>query len=278
MQDKNIAISELKKLIEKLKGKGVDTNFEQPSILGKPPVQPIKNQPVVKQPSMKSSFANPYDVNAPGPSRNRPKNVSVKLQRESVGSNDMVHNFYLEEAKKNVQLQKDKDVTSKPSVITPARLPNTASDCKPKPRLPTQQPRNYPASMSSRVSNNDVHIDGKHRKQKPFLKSNDLACPICKQCIYNANHDECVLKYLSKFKPLTITSTEVPIAYLIVITSMIELGSLFGSLLDKYVNGENQVVLNSSVVTTADTSDKRQQQPDSTSSYPTLSADGNFDL
>ncbi|GKA68281.1 hypothetical protein Tco_0768198 [Tanacetum coccineum] len=72
--------------------------------------------------------------------------------------------------------------------------------------------------------------------------------------------------------------SKVPIADLIVITSMIELGSLFGSLLDKYVNGENQVVSNSSVVTTADASDKRQQQPDSTSSYPTLSADGNFDL
>ncbi|GJS43641.1 hypothetical protein Tco_0568684 [Tanacetum coccineum] len=46
MQDKNIAISELKKLIEMFKRKGVDTNFEQPSILGKPPVQSIRNQPV----------------------------------------------------------------------------------------------------------------------------------------------------------------------------------------------------------------------------------------
>nr|GEZ28435.1 Gag-Pol polyprotein [Tanacetum cinerariifolium] len=48
-----------------------------------------------------------------------------------------------------------------------------------------------------------------------------------------------------------------------------------------YSNGENQVVLKSSVVTTADASDKRQQQ-DSTSSTSTLAttitADGNFDL
>ncbi|GJZ99700.1 retrovirus-related pol polyprotein from transposon TNT 1-94 [Tanacetum coccineum] len=46
LQDKDIAISELKKLIEKNKGKGVDTNFEKQSILGKPPLQPIRNQPV----------------------------------------------------------------------------------------------------------------------------------------------------------------------------------------------------------------------------------------
>ncbi|GKF39758.1 hypothetical protein Tco_0119819 [Tanacetum coccineum] len=38
------------------------------------------------------------------------------------------------------------------------------------------------------------------------------------------------------------------------------------------------VVSKSSVVTTADASDKRQQQPDSTSSTPTVTADGNFDL
>ncbi|GJS45592.1 hypothetical protein Tco_0595713, partial [Tanacetum coccineum] len=44
LQDKNISISELTKLIEKIKGKGVDTNFEKPSILGKPPLQPIRNQ------------------------------------------------------------------------------------------------------------------------------------------------------------------------------------------------------------------------------------------
>ncbi|GJS55080.1 hypothetical protein Tco_0174502 [Tanacetum coccineum] len=51
MQDKNIAISELKKLIEMFKRKGVDTNFEQPSILGKPPVTFNRNQTVVKHPT-----------------------------------------------------------------------------------------------------------------------------------------------------------------------------------------------------------------------------------
>ncbi|GJW85933.1 hypothetical protein Tco_0159078 [Tanacetum coccineum] len=63
---------------------------------------------------------------------------------------------------------------------------------------------------------------------------------------------------------------------------LLELESLFGSSFDEYFNGENQVVSKSSAVTTADASDKRQQQPDSTSSTSTLattvSADGNFDL
>ncbi|GJT19124.1 hypothetical protein Tco_0877830 [Tanacetum coccineum] len=52
LQDKNIAISELKKLIEEMKGQNVDTNFEKQSILGKPPLQPTRNQPVVRQPTV----------------------------------------------------------------------------------------------------------------------------------------------------------------------------------------------------------------------------------
>ncbi|GKB09350.1 hypothetical protein Tco_0837662 [Tanacetum coccineum] len=77
-------------------------------------------------------------------------------------------------------------------------------------------------------------------------------------------------------------STKVPTADMIVITSMIELESLFGPLFDEYFIGENKVVSKSSVVTTADASDKRQQQSDSTSSTSTLAttvtADGNFDV
>ncbi|GJS87148.1 hypothetical protein Tco_0769784 [Tanacetum coccineum] len=68
---------------------------------------------------------------------------------------------------------------------------------------------------------------------------------------------------------------------MIVMTSMIKMESLFGPFFDEYFNGENQVVSKSSC-TTADAPDKRQQQPDLTSSTSTLAttvtADGNFDF
>ncbi|GKA81372.1 hypothetical protein Tco_0788064 [Tanacetum coccineum] len=83
-------------------------------------------------------------------------------------------------------------------MITLARLPNTASGSKPKPMNYNQQTRNWPPSVSSRVTNNVVHIAEKPRNEKPFLKSNDMACPTCKKCIYSSNHDVCILKYLSK--------------------------------------------------------------------------------
>ncbi|GKA99918.1 hypothetical protein Tco_0827912 [Tanacetum coccineum] len=217
-----------------MKGKSVDTNFKKSSILGKPPLQAIRIQPVVRQPSAykskrsqflkhqfasqfevsndltkpvtlhswphirKSSFAKPYDVNAPGPSRNRPKHVSLQPPREFVGSNDMVHNYYLEEAKNKAQLHNDKALNTNPSMQQSARLPNTANGNKPKPRNFNQQPRNWPPSMSNRVSNRTVNIARPPRNQNPFLKSKDLTCPTCKMYVYSANHDECILKYLSK--------------------------------------------------------------------------------
>ncbi|GJY09071.1 hypothetical protein Tco_0377256 [Tanacetum coccineum] len=61
---------------------------------------------------------------------NRPKHVSFQTSRESVGSNDMVHNYYLEEAKNKAQLQIDKALNSKPSVQQSAKLSNTANGQK----------------------------------------------------------------------------------------------------------------------------------------------------
>ncbi|GJW73942.1 hypothetical protein Tco_0133312 [Tanacetum coccineum] len=66
-----------------------------------------------------------------------------------------------------------------------------------------------------------------------------------------------------RFKPRTTMSTEVHQAAETVTTSN-ELDLLFGPLFDEYFNGENQVVLKSSAVTTTDASNKRQQQPNST--------------
>ncbi|GJU43137.1 hypothetical protein Tco_1200403 [Tanacetum coccineum] len=158
IQDKNTIISDLKAQLKdktivnagmrenwnKVKGKDVDTNFGKPSILGKLPLQPIRNQPVVRQPtafkSERSSFSKnrfashvvekndftklvtphswpqarqfvfvkSHHVHALGPSRSSSKHVSFQSPKEYVGSNDMVLNYYLEVAKKKAQLQNTK--------------------------------------------------------------------------------------------------------------------------------------------------------------------------
>ncbi|GKA81413.1 RNA-directed DNA polymerase, eukaryota [Tanacetum coccineum] len=178
MQDKNIAISELKKLSE-CKGKSVETQFNKPSVIRQPNAQRIPKPSVLGKPN---PFSNSPEMRSFQTKQSElPKACVTSVPREKVGSNDMVHNYYLEKAKKSAQLQKDKEVNGKPSMIDPTRLPNTANGCKPK-------PRNWQASMSSRVSNKDVHL-GEHRKQKPFLKF--MTCKVYMQkVLYSANPDE----------------------------------------------------------------------------------------
>ncbi|GJT92639.1 hypothetical protein Tco_1081484 [Tanacetum coccineum] len=99
----------------KMKGKSMDTNFGKPSILGKPPLQTIRNKPVMRQsaafkskrkhvlplkllinalikpttphswPKVRESiFARHHHVNALGPSWNSSKNVSQTSPIESL--------------------------------------------------------------------------------------------------------------------------------------------------------------------------------------------------
>ncbi|GJS38347.1 hypothetical protein Tco_0563390 [Tanacetum coccineum] len=198
MQDKNIAIRKPTPFSNSPEMR----SFQTKQSVNKTNVSDGLFKQVTQQnlPQIRKQAVRNTNVIAPGPSRNCPKHVSHQSPREKVGSNDMVHNYYLEKAKKSAQLQKDKEVNGKPSMIDPARLPNTANGCKPK-------PRNWQASMSSRVSNKDVHL-GEHRKQKPFLKFNELQCPTCKKCLYSANHDECVLEYLSRLNPRASTQNK----------------------------------------------------------------------
>ncbi|GKF05522.1 hypothetical protein Tco_0036190, partial [Tanacetum coccineum] len=64
-------------------------------------------------------------------------------------SNDMVHNHYLEEAKKKTE---EKDRNSKTSMMPSTRFPSTADDSKLKPRNNNQTPRSLPVSKSSCIT------------------------------------------------------------------------------------------------------------------------------
>ncbi|GJV09660.1 hypothetical protein Tco_1351201 [Tanacetum coccineum] len=72
IQEKVFATVALKNELRKLKGNSVDTKFAKPSILGKPVLQPPRNQSVVRQPNAfkferpnfsKPRFASQVDVN-----------------------------------------------------------------------------------------------------------------------------------------------------------------------------------------------------------------------
>nr|GFB73588.1 hypothetical protein [Tanacetum cinerariifolium] len=82
-----------------------------------------------------SAFAKPDHMIASSSSRNSSKNMP------RLSSNDMVHNHYLDEAKKKTQ---ERDRNSKPSVMTPATFQSTTADSKPKPRSTIHSSRSLP--------------------------------------------------------------------------------------------------------------------------------------
>ncbi|GKE59099.1 hypothetical protein Tco_1498284 [Tanacetum coccineum] len=161
IQEKVFAIAALKNELRKLNGNSVDTKFANTSVLGKPVLQPLRNQSVIRQPNAfkserpkisKPRFASLVDVEkdlskpvtqhylpkgkeyasakpthmiASSSSRNSSKNIP------KFSSNDMVHNHYLDEARKKRQ---ERDRNSKTSMMPSARFQCTTDDSKPTPR------------------------------------------------------------------------------------------------------------------------------------------------
>ncbi|GJU14385.1 hypothetical protein Tco_1142351 [Tanacetum coccineum] len=141
--EKVFAIAALKNDLRKLKGNSVDTKFAKTSVLGKLVLQSLRNQSVVRQPNAfkserhqmsKQRFASQVDVNN-NLSRpvtqhylpNRRESVIAKPDHMIVSSesrnssknmprfssNDMVHNHYLDEARKKTP---ERDRNSKTTV------------------------------------------------------------------------------------------------------------------------------------------------------------------
>nr|GEY21526.1 hypothetical protein [Tanacetum cinerariifolium] len=120
-------------------------------------------------------------------------NSSKNMPRFS--SNDMVYNQYLEEAKNKTQ---DEVRNSKPSVMPSARSQSTTNDSKPKPRINNQKSRNWPASKSSFVMTKTVPIAKHSRNFRNFSDTKHFVCSTYHKCVFNANHDSCVTKFLNK--------------------------------------------------------------------------------
>ncbi|GJX19785.1 hypothetical protein Tco_0222462 [Tanacetum coccineum] len=213
----------LKNELRKLKGNSVDTKFAKPSILGKPVLQPPINQSVVrqliafksKQPNFsKPRFASQVDVNNDLPKLVTPhyfpqvrEYVLVKPHhvialgssrnsfRESYGSNDMAHNYYLEEAKKKTQ---DKNRNLKPREMPSARTHHSPNTYTPKPRSNNQTSSNWHASKSSEETLKAMQKADHSKNPSSFLDSKCFVCSTCQKCIFNANHDACITKFLKE--------------------------------------------------------------------------------
>ncbi|GKB21996.1 hypothetical protein Tco_0855919 [Tanacetum coccineum] len=84
------------------------------------------------------------------------------------------------------------------AVSPSARSQSTTNGCKPKPRINNQKSRNWPASKSSCVTTKTVPIAEHSRNSRSFSDSKHFVCSTCQKCVFNANHDSCVTKFLNE--------------------------------------------------------------------------------
>nr|GEX64890.1 hypothetical protein [Tanacetum cinerariifolium] len=136
-----------------------------------------------------SAFLKPNHMIASSSSRNSSKNLS------RFSSNDMVHNHYLDEAKKKIQ---ERDRNSKTSMMPSARFQSIADDSKPKPKSTNHSTRSLPVSKSNYVTKTALPIADHFKNSNSFLDSKYFLCSTCHKCVFNTNHDACITNFLKE--------------------------------------------------------------------------------
>ncbi|GJW49234.1 hypothetical protein Tco_0090585 [Tanacetum coccineum] len=121
------------------------------------------------------------------------RNSSKNMPRFSL--NDMVHNHYLDEARKKTQ---ERDRNSKTSVMPSDGFQSTADDSKPKPRSTNHSTRSLHVSKSSCVMITAMPIADHSKNSNSFSDTKHFVCFTCHKCIFNANHDACITNFLKE--------------------------------------------------------------------------------
>ncbi|GJT35265.1 retrovirus-related pol polyprotein from transposon TNT 1-94 [Tanacetum coccineum] len=240
MQDKNIAISELKKLIEKCKGKSVETQFDKPSVVRQPNAQRIPKPSVLGKPT---------------PFSNSPEMRSFQT-KQSVNKTNVSDGLFKQVTQQNLpQNRKQAEIHSnvlKPGMYRIAttttqnrepQLPHASRNTNPhvskssgvnhttsvsRPQLKCYQVKDKVVPNNSQVKFKKKEVEDHHRissiskKTKSVTACNDssksrtlnvnVVCAECGKCVFNSNHDACVSRYLNDVNARTKKPKVVPIS------------------------------------------------------------------
>ncbi|GJV84039.1 retrovirus-related pol polyprotein from transposon TNT 1-94 [Tanacetum coccineum] len=240
MQDKNIAISELKKLIKKCKGKSVETQFDKPSVVRQPNAQRIPKPSVLGKPTPFSnspemrSFQTKQSVNK--------TNVSDGLFKQ-VTQQNLPQNRKQAEIHSNVLKPGMYRISTTTTQSRTPQLPHASRNTNPhvskstgvnhttsvsRPQLKCYQVKDKVVPNNSQVKFKKKEVEDHHRissiskKTKSVTACNDSSksrtlnvnavCAECGKCVFNSNHDACVSRYLNDVNARTKKPKVVPIS------------------------------------------------------------------
>ncbi|GJY75272.1 hypothetical protein Tco_0480388 [Tanacetum coccineum] len=238
MQDKNIAISELKKLIEKCKGKSVETQFDKPSVVRQPNAQRIPKPSVLGK---LTPFSNSPEM------RSFQTNQSVNKTNVLDGLFNQVTQQNLPQNRKQAEIHSNvlklgmyRIATSTTQNKEP-QLPHASRNTNPhmskstgvnhttsfsKPQLKCYQVKDKVVPNNSQVKFKKKEVEDQHmissisKKTKSVTVCNDSSnsrtshvnavWAECGKCVFNSNHDACVSRYLNDVNARTKKPKVVP--------------------------------------------------------------------
>nr|GEW18073.1 hypothetical protein [Tanacetum cinerariifolium] len=188
IQEKVFAIAALKNKLRKLKGNSVDTKFEKSLVLGKLILQPLRNQLVVRQSNAFKS--------------ERPKISKPRFASQVDVKNDLskpVTQHYLPKGKESAFAKPHYLIASSKSRNSSKNIfQSTVDVSKPKPRSTNLTIRNWTTSKNSCVTITDVPKTDHSRNNSSFSDSKHFVFLTCQKCVFNANHDACITKFLKE--------------------------------------------------------------------------------
>ncbi|GJW88779.1 hypothetical protein Tco_0164119 [Tanacetum coccineum] len=225
LQDKNIAISELKKLIEKCKGKSVETKFDKPSVVRQPNAQRIPKPSVLGKPTPfsdsleRKSFSKTKSVPKTNVSEGLSKPVTTQIlpqtARQAVRNTNVIKpGMYQIDTRTTQTKAPQLSQTSRntdPRVFTSTGVIHRTNVSRP--HLRSTQIKHNVMPNNSQVKFKKTEVEDHYRiysisyKIKSVTACNDslksrtsnvnAICATWEKYVFNSNHDACVSKFLN---------------------------------------------------------------------------------
>ncbi|GJR20048.1 hypothetical protein Tco_0968575 [Tanacetum coccineum] len=240
LQDKNIAISELKKLIEKCKGKSVDTKFDKPSVVRQPNAQRIPKPSVLGKPAPfldsleRTNFAKKKSISKTNESeglskpvtpQNLPQTVTQAVRNTNVIKQDMYRIASSTTQTRAPQLTQTSRNTN-PRVSTSTGVAHRTNVSRPQPRSNQMKDKVLPNTSQVKFKKTEVEdhprISRNSNQTKSVTAFNDnlnsrtsnvnVVYATYGKCVFNLNHDACVSKFLNDVNARTKKPNVVPIS------------------------------------------------------------------
>ncbi|GJT45341.1 retrovirus-related pol polyprotein from transposon TNT 1-94 [Tanacetum coccineum] len=212
MQDKNMVINELKKLILVTKGKSVETRFEKPSVVRQPNAQRIPK---------------PLVLGRPTPFSNSPKMRSSQMKQSANKTNvsDGMYRIATSTTQNREPRLPHASRNTNPRVSKSTGVNNTTNVSRPQLKCYQVKDKVVPNNSQVKFNQKEVEVHSKissiSKKTKSVTACNDSSnsrtsnvnavCAECRKCVFNSNHDACVSRYLKDVNARTKKPKVVPI-------------------------------------------------------------------